>query len=257
MNKKLFKNWYLPQGRLFDLNYLKVYEKKILTPERTLREVNFIEKVLKLKPPKEILDIPCGAGRHSIEFAKRKYRITGLDINPIFLNIAKKRAQKAKLKIDWVLGDMRKIPFEEKFDVAIMLFTSFGYFDDKDNQEVFFQISKALKKKGNFVLDVNNPYFLISNFQPRDFVELKGMPKYLMEREFDFVEGRLNEKRIFIFKNGKVQTNYLSIRMYTLPELISMGEKAGLFLKDLYGDYQFKKPDINTNRWILIFRKSN
>ena len=83
--------WYLPKGGLFNLDYFKINAKRILTPERTLKESNFIEDVLHLKEGIEILDLACGIGRHSIEFAKRGYKVTGLDINPILLKEARKR----------------------------------------------------------------------------------------------------------------------------------------------------------------------
>lgn len=250
------KKWYLPQSGLFDLNYLKIYEKKILTPERTLQEVNFIEKILNLKPRMEILDLACGAGRHSIELARRGYKVVGQDINPLFLNIAKRRARKVGVKISWIQRDMREIPFKEKFDAIINIFTAFGYFEkEEDNQKVLFEIAKALKKNGVFLIDINNPYYIVSRFQPRDFVEIKGGPLFLLERSFDFLTNRINERRIFITKNRKIKENYLSIRFYILPEIISMCRRAGLIFKKCYGDFQEKPIDFATNRWILITQK--
>jgi SAM-dependent methyltransferase len=235
------KKWYLPQNKLFDLNYLKIYEKKILTPERTLREVNFIEKVLNLKPGMNILDLACGAGRHSIELARRGYKVFGQDINPFFLKIAK---------------DMREIPFKNKFDAIINIFTAFGYFEkEKDNQKVIFAVAKALKKRGLFLIDVNNPYYIITHFQPRDFIKINGDLLFLSERSFDFLTNRIKEHRTLIIRNKKIRENYLSIRFYTLPEIISMCEKTGLIFKECYGDYQEKPVDFNTNRWILITQK--
>ncbi len=151
---------------------------------------------------------------------------------------------------------MREIPFKEKFDVVLNLFTAFGYFEkEEDNQKVFFEIAKSLKQKGLFILDVNNPYYLISHFQPRDFFEVEGDSAFLSERSFDFINSRIKEYRIFIARNKKRRENHLSIRLYNLPELITMCRKAGLIFKECYGDYEKKPVDFNTNRYILITQK--
>jgi Cyclopropane fatty acid synthase and related methyltransferases len=148
--------WYSPKKGLFNLEYFKINEKRVLTPERTLREVNFIEEILHLKPGAEILDLACGVGRHSIELAKRGYKVTGLDINPALLKEARRRAKKQMVKIRWICKDMREITFQEKFDVVLNLFTSFGYFTEKENQELISKVSKALKPQGYFVIEVNH-----------------------------------------------------------------------------------------------------
>lgn len=55
-----------------------IYDENIFT-KNTLYEVDFLLEELQLSPGARILDIGCGTGRHSIELAKRGYRMTGLD----------------------------------------------------------------------------------------------------------------------------------------------------------------------------------
>ena len=72
--------WY---QEFFGQRYLDSYS-PILTPERTLRQVDFIERVLGLPSDSKILDLCCGHGRHLVELASRGYQMTGLDLDPCF-----------------------------------------------------------------------------------------------------------------------------------------------------------------------------
>ena len=56
--------------------------------EETSNEVNFIETVLSLQGTERILDLACGFGRHSLEFARRGYSIVGVDITPAYISLA-------------------------------------------------------------------------------------------------------------------------------------------------------------------------
>ena len=88
------------------------------TEEQTCAESDFIQRVLNIKPQSSVLDVPCGDGRHSIELAKRGYKITGVDITQPFLMEAKRKATEQQLEIRWEHRDMRDLPWEEEFDAA-------------------------------------------------------------------------------------------------------------------------------------------
>ena len=54
--------------------------------EDTNRQVDFLIKQLHLKGTEKILDLACGFGRHSLEFARRGYDVTGIDITPAYID---------------------------------------------------------------------------------------------------------------------------------------------------------------------------
>lgn len=87
----------------------------------TLEEVDFV--IEHLQPPAggAILDIGCGTGRHSIELAKRGYRMTGVDLSSGMLDVARQAARKAGVEIEWAKADATEFHSDPVFDAAISL----------------------------------------------------------------------------------------------------------------------------------------
>jgi cyclopropane fatty-acyl-phospholipid synthase-like methyltransferase len=98
-----------------------------MTPEQTRTEVEFLERVLRIAPGAQLLDVPCGNGRHAIEVAKRGYRLTGVDQSEEF--IAEVRSADS-VTARRVLGDMCDLPWPSEFDGAYCFGNSFGYVAD-------------------------------------------------------------------------------------------------------------------------------
>jgi len=94
------------------------------------REVDFIEESLQPAPESEILDIGSGDGRHAIELAARGYRVTGFDRSLSLLVRAADAAQARDIKVNFVQSDFRELSYDEAFDAAYCISTTFGYFDD-------------------------------------------------------------------------------------------------------------------------------
>jgi cyclopropane fatty-acyl-phospholipid synthase-like methyltransferase len=81
----------------FGPSYLAIYDAYLA--ERTPAEIDQLEALLKIKPPLRILDLPCGQGRHSIELARRGYEVTGVDLSPYLLDIARERGEAAAVAV--------------------------------------------------------------------------------------------------------------------------------------------------------------
>ena len=135
---KVPKRWY---EDFFDADYLIRYVHR-----DTLVEVDGIEKILHLRKGSKVLDVACGAGRHTTELAKRGYRVTGFDLSKSLLAEARRSARHAGVKPTFVQGDMRHLRFANAFDAAISMFTSFGYFDRvEEDRTVVRGIARALQ----------------------------------------------------------------------------------------------------------------
>src|SRR5437016_12854634 len=120
-NSDWWRTWFGPR-------YLELYDETLT--ERTPAEIDRLEALLQLHPPRRILDLPCGQGRHAIELARRGYEVTGVDLSPYMLAVAKERAEANGVGVRWLAGDMREPLPGEVFDLVLNLFTSLGYFDD-------------------------------------------------------------------------------------------------------------------------------
>jgi ubiquinone/menaquinone biosynthesis C-methylase UbiE len=239
----------------FDEIYLKIYS-FIDTPEANQKQVEFIEKALGLEKGHKILDLACGQGRHAILLAKRGYNITGLDYSEYLLSVARKRAENEKVKINFMKGDMRELPFENEFDAIYMFFTSFGYFSDKDNFKVLKEVSRSLKKGGKFLIDLSNPIMVVKNFQYESWILTKEGIICLEQNEFDPIKMRTRTLRI-VFKGGKeIDRKEHIVRLYTPSELSFLMELVGLKAIKFYGDWRdFSEYNENSRRLIIIAEK--
>jgi SAM-dependent methyltransferase len=239
--------------KFFDENYLKVYKE---LGKESSREVESIIRMMDLKPKARILDLCCGYGRHSMELAQRGFKVTGYDLSDFFLRKAKKDSEASGLKIEYIKGDMRKLPFENRFDAAINIFTSFGYFhQDKDDLKVLKGVHKALKERGLFLLDMKNREQLIRNFQRRRWHPEKDF--VMLEDNFlDLFTSRWESTRTLVFGNGKRSEHSFSLRLYSFAEILGMLKKAGFMLESVYGDFDLSEYSLDSPRMILISRKT-
>ncbi len=128
----------------------------------TPQEVDFIERALGVKPAARILDLGCGAGRHAIELALRGYRVTGIDISPWLLEVARQRAAEAGVDVAFVQGSLADLPklldAAVAFDGAIAICESgLGVLGGWRADLAFLQaVKKALKPEGKLILTTFN-----------------------------------------------------------------------------------------------------
>ena len=100
-----------------------------ISPEHTRLEADYLAKELRLSPGARVLDVPCGHGRHSVELARRGYRMTGVDISPEMIRAAQAHAASAGVQVEWRNAEMRELAGPAQFDAAFCFGNSFGYLD--------------------------------------------------------------------------------------------------------------------------------
>ena len=114
----------------------------------------------------DLLDMCCGPGRHSLAFTQRGFRVTGVDATPFLLDKARDQAEREGADVEWVESDMREFVRPESYDLALSLFTSFGFFEEAaDNRAVLEHICQSLRPGGTLVLDVLGKEVLARKFQ--------------------------------------------------------------------------------------------
>jgi SAM-dependent methyltransferase len=237
----------------FDDQYLKLYG-EVLPAERTEREVKGVLAMLSLPEGAQVLDLCCGQGRHAIRLAQAGLRVTGYDLSPHLLAVAKRDAEAAGVELALVKGDMREIPFRNKFDAIVNLFTAFGYFDaDAEDAKVLQGVARALKPGGQFLIDLPNVYLMRSLSTLRTWRESEVGP-VLQDVTFDPWTGR-DTTTFLWFENGERKTRSFNVRTYASHEVIAMLRAAGLTPVKLYGGFDTSDYHHRDSRRLMILAK--
>ena len=185
-----------------------------------------------------VLDMCCGPGRHSLAFARRGFRVTGVDATAFLLDKARQRAEREGLEVEWVESDMREFVRPESYDLALSLFTSFGFFDnDGDNRTVLDRIRRSLRPGGTLVLDVLGKEVLAGKFQAVDAQESPTGEVVVQRRRIYDDWTRIATEWMFVGDEGVRRFN-LCLWLYSGRELREMLMAAGFEAVELYGDFQ-------------------
>ena len=240
-----FESWFESE------EYLKVYKHR--DEREALQLVESIISITNIKNKSKILDLACGAGRHSIEFAKKGFLLTAVDLSENLLNNAKVNAQNAEVDIDFIRADIRDFYIDDKFDLVLNLFTSFGYFEsDEENFKVFKSAYDHLNENGFFIIDYFNKKYLEENLIPNSSLRIED-GEIIQKRRIE--KGRVI-KDIIIKKNGNEKYFKESVKIYSLDEIKSKLELTKFNIKDIYGSFDRSKFDESlSNRIIIIAQK--
>jgi len=153
----------------------------------TLEEVDFLVEELRTSEGGSILDMGCGVGRHSVELAKRGYRMTGVDLSGGMLAEARKAARAANVQVEWVQANATEFKAARQYDAAICLCEgAFGLVTLDEDPEahdaaILRNIHAALKPGAPFVLTALNGLRAIREFSQEDVKSGRFDPLTLVE----------------------------------------------------------------------------
>ena len=100
-----------------------------------------------------MLDLACGFGRHSLEFARRGYDVTGIDITPAYIDYANEQAKEESLNAKFFCQDIRTITFDKEFDVVLnMADGAIGYLEWKLCPNTFPLQVMGCRRKGTYII---------------------------------------------------------------------------------------------------------
>lgn len=236
-----FEEWFNTE------EYLNVYRHR--NDADAERLVNLILANTILDHNADVIDLACGNGRHSIHFAECGFNVTAVDLSEILLDAAQKNAESLGLSIKFVNSDIRSFQSESKFDLAVNLFTSFGYFEtDDENFSLFKNIFNSLKNNGYFVLDYFNANYLSNNLVTHS-EEIVSEKKIIQERR---IIGHRVIKDITISEDGLRKSFRESVRIYSGTELLAAIKNSGFKVHKVFGDYDGINFDLNSSPRIII-----
>ena len=227
---------------------------RAMTPALTLADVDFLEKALEVNPGARLLDIPRGNGRHSIELARRGYRITGVDLSEEFL-----AAARAELDADWRLGDMRALLSDgslepSTFDGAFCFGNSFGYLDHACGESFLAALAGALKPAAKLVIETGVCAESILPTMVQKRWHRLGDLMILSENRYDPWESCLNIDYTFV-RDGVIETRPTTSFVFTSAELRRMLEAAGFNTLSFYGSVTGEPYQLGSPRLIITAQR--
>lgn len=244
MTKDWFEEW-------FNTAYYHILYKN-RDEQEAIRFIDRLCVFLKIKPKAKILDLACGKGRHSIHLAKKGYTTTGVDLAEQSIVKAK---QTKLTNVNFEVHDMRKVYKKDEFDFVFNLFTSFGYFENQDdNIDVLKGVTLNLTENGLFVFDFLNAYKVIKNLVPEESKEIEGI-NFNLKRSYD---GTNILKDIYIKDNDKNYHFQESVSAFNLDDIKTMAAMADLTIIHTFGDYNLNPfEEKSSDRLILVMKVNN
>jgi SAM-dependent methyltransferase len=205
------------------------YRKNSFT-QNTEAETALLLELLQLPSGSRLLDIGCGAGRHSVALALQGYRLTGVDISAGMLAEAQKAADAAGVEIEWIQEDATRFTSSSLFDGAFCLcegaFCLIGRNEDPVAHDfaILSSVSRALKPGAPFVLTALNALACIRRFTQEDVLRGRFDPVQMVETLLDEMELPEGRRRV-----------PLRLKHYVPPELVGLMRRAGFAVEHVWG----------------------
>lgn len=226
------KNWkkYYEQAD----EYLREH-KDFFSPAKTKAHTNFIIKALNLKKSDRIIDLGCGDGRITVGLAKKGFDVEGLDFSKNLLRMAKRKAKKNGLSINFYHQDLHHLDLKHKYNKTFLFFSHFGILNP---EKVFKNIGQILAIKGRFLLDCDNLFRLVA------FLLRTKNERYF----FNTIDLRL-------YDNKQDDIPESPERYYFYSEVTKLMLKNGIRPIKVYGDYHCREYLISSPRMIIVGEK--
>lgn len=226
------------------------------------QRAGYIAKLFKKydRLPTQLLDVACGTGGFSLQFAKMGMSVTAADPSPEMLSVAQKKASATDLDIMLVCQSARDTKLPYAVDGAVCCLDSINHIIDKRELKASFKaVAAAVKDGGLFIFDVNTPFKHRNILSGNTFV-IENDNVYCVWQNSDCEKnGTVGICLDFFGKDadGKYirTTEEFAERAYTDEEIRGMLEPAGLEVVAVLGDMSFKAPKACDERVIYVTKK--
>lgn len=208
-------------------------------PHHVRGRVEDVCRLLKLEPRSRILDLCCGLGQETLEFARAGHRVLGIDSGEDFFREARSEAKASGLFCHFLKSDMRNIPYSAEFDTVLVRHPYFGHFvKERDDFRTLEGIRKALKPHGRVLLKLVNRDWVMRH------LSITGHEHGL---SFDFATGRLEG-----YRGGREGRVPPSFRLYALTEVLRLIASAGLETQQVMGRFDGSAYGLDSFHLIVV-----
>ena len=225
-------------------------------PEKTTQaEVDFMVEEAKLRPGGHVLDMMCGYGRHSLEFANRGVNVTAVDNLPEYINEIKEKSAAKDLPVETICVDVLEMQIDQEFDAIICMGNSLQFFDEEDSMRILSNISSHLKSGGKFFINTwSLAEIAIKNFKDKSWSRI-GDLLFLTESKFLFHPTRIETSSIIITDKGEREEKIGIDFIFSISEMESMLSKTGFQLKEIYSIPGKKQFTVGEPRAYIVAEK--
>jgi ubiquinone/menaquinone biosynthesis C-methylase UbiE len=229
-------------------------------PETRIAEAaDQMAKALALTSPsgKAVLDLCCGPGRCAVALAKQGLTVTGVDRTKFLLTKARESARKEGVRVEWVEADMRKFARKNSYDLVLSMFTSFGYFENRDeDSRVLKNIFTSLRRGGQVLIELLGKEIFAKIYQP-SLAETASDGSILIQQP-QVLDGWSRIRNTWtVVRNGKARKFTIELNLYSGQELRERLEAAGFDDVKLYGNLEGDPYGPDARRLVAVGRKSS
>jgi SAM-dependent methyltransferase len=238
--------WY---ETIFDERYPDLFGPLEQDPEE---EVARIVELLAIPPGARVVDLGCGRGRHAIPLSRRGYRVTGVDISEKMLRMARERAGRENVSVEWVREDMREFVRPDRYDACLSLFTSFGFFCDEENARVLRNVADSLKGGGTLLLDLRNAQKGLAGEEDHEKTVTVPAGRLRLCVRFDRATCRAHAEHELTRPDGIRISSRFDVRIYSEEELRAMLREAGMRIRAVHGSLEGGPFTRGADRMVVI-----
>ena len=222
--------------------------------EENRAEARAIARLLGLEPGDEVLDVPCGEGRLALELASFGHRVCGLDASAESLKEARAAAERARLEIELACGDMRRLPWHERFAAAFCFGNSFGLFDEAGDRAFFASVAGSLRHGGRFLLECPLVAELVATHRLGRDWRILGEHLLLTESALDERSGRLEALHTFVdlSRPSSREERSASHRVYAVRELEELVRASGFAIEACLGGWDGRPFGAGSEEFLLV-----